>query len=323
MAVKNSYPELFQRYSNNPILTPRHWPYKANSVFNAGATLINGQTLLLARVEDRRGISHLTVAKSHDGVSNWQIASQPSFTPDPEHYPEEIWGVEDPRLTYIDELGEYAITYTAYSQAGPLVSLAKTRDFVTFERLGAVMPPEDKDAALFPIRFDGRWAMIHRPVPAAPGAGAHIWVSFSPDLKHWGEHRILIRARRGGWWDADKIGLSPPPLKTSDGWLILYHGVRHTAGGAIYRLGLALLDLEKPTIVLRRGEEWIFGPEEPYEREGDVDDVVFPCGWVVEGDQVRMYYGGADSCLALATAKLSDLLEYIKHCPPAEKSSRW
>lgn len=323
MRVKNAFGELFQRYSNNPILTIRDWPYPANSVFNAGATLIDGQTLLLVRVEDHRGFSHLTVARSQNGMTHWKIDPQPTFRPDAENHPEEIYGVEDPRITYLESLGEYAITYTAYSQSGPLVSLAKTKDFVSFERIGSVMPPVDKDAALFPVQFGGRWALIHRPNTVFPGYASHIWISFSPDLQHWGDHRILLRARSGGWWDAKKIGLSPPPLKTSDGWLILYHGVRHTAGGAIYRLGLALLDLENPTIVLRRSEEWIFGPKESYERDGDVDDVVFPCGWILHDGEVRLYYGGADTCMALATAQLSDLQEYIKHCPAGERSPGW
>ena len=180
------------------------------------------------------------------------------------------------RLTRIEELDLWAVLYTSYSRGGPLVSLATTRDFRTFERKGVVMPPEDKDAALFPVRFRGRWAMLHRPVTAFAGVGAHIWISFSPDMKHWGDHQILIPARQGGWWDANKIGLSPPPLATERGWLILYHGVRQTAGGCIYRLGLALLDLEEPTRVTARADEWVFAPEEPYEVTGDVDKVVFP-----------------------------------------------
>jgi beta-1,4-mannooligosaccharide/beta-1,4-mannosyl-N-acetylglucosamine phosphorylase len=116
----------------------------------------------------------------------------------------------------------------------------------------------------------------------------------------------------GGWWDAHKIGLSAPPLETAEGWLILYHGVRSTASGAIYRLGLALLDLEDPRVVIRRSEEWVFGPKAHYEREGDVDDVVFPCGWTKKGNTVMMYYGAADSCIALATARVDELLQFLR-----------
>jgi len=303
--------QLFVRHPDNPILTASDLPYPANSVLNAGVTTANGETLLLLRVEDHRGISHLTVARSRDGIHNWAIDRQPSFTPSPETHPEELWGLEDPRITYLPELERWAIVYTAYSETGPLVSVALTSDFRHFERLGPVMPPEDKDAAVFPVRFRGRWAMLHRPVSTFPGTGAHIWISFSPDLRHWGEHRVLIPARRGGWWDANKVGLSAPPLRTERGWLILYHGVRVTASGSIYRLGLALLDLEEPRRLLRRSQEWVFGPEMGYELHGDVDKVVFPCGWVAEENTVRMYYGAADSRMALATAKVPDLLDWL------------
>jgi predicted GH43/DUF377 family glycosyl hydrolase len=175
------------------------------------------------------------------------------------------------------------------------------------------MPPEDKDAAVFPHKFGNRYAMIHRPVSTG-SSGAHIWLSYSPDLRHWGDHHVLLQARRGAWWDANKIGLSPPPLETPEGWLIMYHGVRQTAGGCLYRLGLALLDLENPCRVIQRSDDWVFAPEMPYERQGDVNSVVFPCGWIhdKESDQIRMYYGGADTCVALATCQLSDLLSYLQ-----------
>src|SRR6266508_2730076 len=199
---------LIQRHPDNPILTAADWPYRANTVFNPGATLLqDGSTLLLCRVED--------------------------FT-------EELWGIEDPRITYVLELKQYAILYTAYSRGGPGVSMALTKDFRTFERLGVVMSPEDKDAALLPRRINGEWALIHRPVGSV---GAHMWLSFSNDLKHWGTHKLMLEARRGAWWDANKIGLCNPPIETDRGWLVVYHGVRHTAAGSLYRLGLALFDL--------------------------------------------------------------------------------
>lgn len=319
------YAELFRRHPANPILTAHDWPYPAHTVFNAGACQIGDETILLVRVEDRRGHSHLTVARSNDGISNWHIDSQPSFPANAGEFPEETWGVEDPRLTWVADRNEWVIAYTAFSPSGPLVSLATTTDFETFSRLGPVMPPEDKDAAVFPVRFDNRYAMLHRPVSGG-SSGAHIWLSFSPDLTHWGDHHVLLHARRGAWWDANKIGLSPPPLETPEGWLILYHGVRHTPGGCLYRLGLALLDRENPARVLRRSDEWIMAPELPYERHGDVNGVVFPCGWILNGatGEIRMYYGGADACLALATAQLPDLLDYLRQCPapPPRKRAR-
>ncbi len=302
--------EIFTRCEKNPILSAGCWPYRANAVFNAAVTEMSDKVLLLVRVEDFRGISHLTVAASDNGIDNWQIDSAPTLMPDPDNYPEELWGIEDPRITRLEELQAWAITYASYSRSGPLVSLAITKDFKSFNRLGAVLPPENKDAALFPIKFDNRWAMLHRPV-AKTIDEANIWLCFSEDLRHWGGHLELLPARHGGWWDAAKIGLSAPPLRTDHGWLILYHGVRLTASGSIYRLGLALLDLEDPRKVIGRSDEWIFGPEAPYERGGDVDDVVFPCGWLNKQGKIYMYYGAADSCICLAVAELSDLTDFV------------
>lgn len=303
--------QLFTRYPGNPILMGKDIPYPANSVFNAGAFKVGDETVLLMRVEDRRGLSHLTVARSTDGLTRWRVDPHPTFPADPVGHPEEIWGVEDPRICRMDDETRYIIAYTAYSEGGPLVSLATTEDFKHFERLGPVMPPDDKDAALFPVRFGGRYAMLHRPGSTMLGLGRHIWLSYSPDLKHWGDHQIVVHARHGGWWDANKIGLSPPPLRTEEGWLVMYHGVRVTVSGGIYRLGLALLDLEDPGTVLLRGDEWVLAPEEVYERQGDVSDVVFPCGWTLEGDDLRVYYGAADSTIAVATAKVSELLAWL------------
>jgi len=301
--------QLFIRHPDNPILTGEHWPYLVNTVFNAAAADLDGETLLLVRVEDRSGVSHLTVARSADGIHDWRIEQQPALAPSPDH-PEEQWGVEDPRATWLEELGRFAVTYTAYSPPGPLVALATTADFRTWERIGPVLPPENKDAALLPQRFDGRWAMLHRPVTSME-SGAHIWLSFSPDLRHWGDHRPLLLARTGPYWDAGKIGLSAQPLRTERGWLLLYHGVKHTCFGSIYRQGLALLDLQDPRTVLGRTHEWVFSPFESYERSGDVGNVVFACGWMLAGDEVRLYYAGADTCMAVATAPLDQVLAAV------------
>jgi len=281
-----------------------------NAVLNAGATTFHGKTLLLLRVEDRTGLSSLAVATSEDGLTGWEIDQERFLKPLVDGF-EEHWGIEDPRITKVGE--EYYVVYTGYSEAGPLVCLARTRDFVSWDRCGVLQPPEDKDAALFPQTFMGRWALIHRPVPAMAGMGAHVWISFSLDLQHWGGSRVLLPARQGGWWDAGKVGLGPPPLRTARGWLVCYHGVRTTVSGSLYRVGLALLDLEDPTKVLVRSKDWVLGPQEPYERQGDVPGVVFPCGWVLrdDGDTLHMYYGAADSVVAVAEASLSRLLDHL------------
>jgi predicted GH43/DUF377 family glycosyl hydrolase len=305
---------LFVRHESNPILTAGQLPYPANTVFNPGAARLADETVLLARVEDLRGISSLLVARSTDGVGGWRLDDKPLLSPDPAH-PEEIWGCEDPRLVFLPERDEWAITYTAYSNRGPLVSLAVTKDFREVRRLGPVMAPDDKDAALFPRRFDGRWIMIHRPSPLL--GPAHIWISYSPDLRHWGDHSVLLEAREGAWWDAVKIGLGPPPLETPDGWLIMYHGAHTTASGPIYRVGLALLDLEHPEVVLRRSAEWVLAPVTAYESVGDVDKVIFPNGWVLDAatDRLLLYYGAGDSVVGLAVASFSEVMAYVGQMP--------
>ena len=303
---------LLKRHPDNPILTPFEWPYFANTVFNAGATrLPSGETLLLCRVEDCRGFSHLCVARSKDGISGWKIDEHPTLMPDARENPEETWGIEDPRIVWLEELGMYSVAYTCCSPSGVGVSLALTPDFREFQRVGNIMPPEDKDAALLPRKIDGRWVLVHRPVPRS--GKAHIWMSFSPDLTHWGDHTVVLRARQGMWWDANKIGLSPPLIETREGWLMMYHGVRDTAAGCLYRLGLALMDLEDPTRCLLRGTKWIMGPEADYERAGDVGDVVFPCGYTIaqDGDTLNLYYGAADTTIALATGSIKEMLDWL------------
>lgn len=321
MTPRREHETLFRRHDSNPILTAARWPYPVHTVFNAGATrLKDGTTLLLCRVEDRTGLSHLCAARSADGVAGWVVDEEPTLESDPENYPEELWGIEDPRITFVDELGKYAIVYTAFSKGGPGVALALTEDFRTFERYGLIMQPDDKDAALLPRRIDGSFALLHRPMT---DTGAHIWISFSPDLRNWGGHKLVLQARRGAWWDANKVGLSPPLIETSRGWLMLYHGVRQTAAGCLYRLGVALFDLHRPEHCLLRGDSWIFGPEAPYERHGDVDNVAFPCGFTLgpDGDTINLYYGAADTSIGLATGSIRQLLRWLdENGHPLERS---
>lgn len=302
---------LLQRHPQNPILTAAGWPYPVNTVFNPGATrLQNGDTLLLCRVESRTGHSHLTAARSSNGIDGWVISEEPALCPDTSVMSVEQLGVEDARITYVPELQQYAITYTAVSPGGAGVSLALTEDFRSFERMGIILPPEDKDAALFPHRIGGNWAIIHRPVTPA---GSHMWLSYSPDLRHWGSHRIMLRARHSTWWDANKIGLSTPPIETPEGWLVFYHGAKDNPAGCLYRVGIALFDLETPEHCLLRGDSWLLAPERDYERVGDVGYVVFPCGVTIQddGDTLHLYYGAADTCIALATGSVRGILTWL------------
>ena len=308
--------ELFHREATNPMLTAGDWPYPINSVFNPGACLHNGDTVLLCRIEDRRGISHLTVARSKDGRTNWVVDAKPLIADDPTDQ-HSCWGVEDPRVTYIDELGGYVIAYTAYGPGGPCVALARTEDFQTVEPLGVVMPPEDKNASLLPRKIDGHYVLFHRPVSVL-SARADVWLSKSVDLQAWTTPEPVMQSRSGPWWDATRIGMGPPPIETPHGWLCVYHGVKQMVATSLYRVGLIMLDLDDPTKIIRRTPSWVLGPDADYERVGDVPNVVFPTGLVHDEarDELRLYYGAADLCVAMASARFSEVVDYLVSLPP-------
>jgi predicted GH43/DUF377 family glycosyl hydrolase len=311
-----SEPDLFRRHPSNPILTADDWPYPVNAVFNPAAAVLAGETVLLARVEDRRGISQLSVARSVNGIDAWSVDPEPLLAPD-DGVASEQWGFEDPRAVWVEELDRWVITCTAYGPAGPAVFLASTEDFTSVERYGIIRHPEDKNAALLPHRIDGRWVLLHRPKTQFGGAHGEILLSRSDDLVSWSAPEQVLQPRTGAWWDSLRIGIGPPPLQTEHGWLLLYHGVKQTVAGDIYRVGLALLDLDEPTRVLRRLPDWIMAPVAPYERSGDVPNVVFPCGLLhdIVSDEIRLYYGAADSSICLATARLADLLDAVLSTP--------
>jgi beta-1,2-mannobiose phosphorylase / 1,2-beta-oligomannan phosphorylase len=304
--------ELFQRHPDNPILTAEDWPYPVNAVFNPAATVVDGEIVLLARVEDLRGLSHLTVARSANGTDGWSVDAQPLLAP-ADDVASEQWGFEDPRVVWVAELSRWVITCTAYGPAGPAVYLATTADFATVERYGIVRHPEDKNAAMLPHRIDGRWVMLHRPKTEFGGARGEIVLSRSSDLVSWSAPEQVLQPRDGAWWDSLRIGIGPPPLWTEHGWLLVYHGVKDTVSGQVYRVGLALLDLDEPTRVLRRLPNWILAPLAAYERSGDVPNVVFPSGLLHDdaSGELRMYYGAADNSICLATAFLADLLDAV------------
>ncbi len=305
---------LFTRYQKNPILKADDWPYAVNTIFNAAAVrLQSGETLLLCRVEERSGRSHLCAARSVDGLSGWSIDPEPTLVPNGKKHPEERWGLEDARAVWVPKLAKYAVTYTCYGPAGPGVCLSLTHDFRNFTRIGNVFVPENKDAALLPNQVADRWAMIHRPVWSA--GGAHIWISFSPDLKHWGDHKMILNARHGPWWDANKVGLCTPLIETDEGLLMTYHAVKQTVAGSLYRVGLALLDRDDPRHCIARSKEWVFTPQVDYEYTGDVGNVVFPCGYTIgdDGDTLYLYYGAADTSIGVATGSIKNILAWLKN----------
>ena len=278
-------------------LTVRRWRRDAPGVDTSDPRLIvaEGRTWLTS-------ISHLRLARSTDGV-HFEVEPAPALAPATAY---EAFGVEDPRITRIDET--YWINYTAVSEHGIATALASTRDFRTFERHGVIFPPNNRDVTIFPEPLGGRYVALHRPMPEGIGQPA-IWFASSPDLRAWGEHR-LVAAARDGMWDDLKVGGGAVPFRVrwngGDAWLAVYHGV--TRSPPTYSLGALLLDGRDPSRVIARSREPILRPEAPYEREGFYAAVVFTCGLLAEGDAVRIYYGAADGVVAVADLSLADIL---------------
>ena len=198
---------IFERSAANPILAPRDLPFPGSAVLNPGATEHDGHVVLLLRVENLVGCSNIHVARSKNGVTDWQIESEPILRHGQEPWRYETWGCEDARVTYMLHEKRWYITYTAYSPTGAAVALAYTDDLVVARRVGLIFSPNNKDAALFPQRFGDRWAVLHRP---DAGGIEHIWSAYSPDLIHWGEPHCVLPEGSGPAWDAVKVGAGPP-----------------------------------------------------------------------------------------------------------------
>lgn len=296
----------FKRYAKNPILAREDLPYACNTVFNAAACKFGEQYILLLRVEDRTGRSHLTLARSQDGYQ-FNVDPKPWVKPslDPSYEIYERYGIEDPRITKINDL--YYVTYTAYGRYGTRIGIGYTKDFLSFERLCLATEVDNKDAVLFPEKIGKDYVMIDRPRGRGQKEGS-IWINYSRDLIHWGRAKVILAPEPG--WASTKLGISTPPIKTDKGWFSLFHGVRETAGGKLYRIGAVLLELKNPEKVVGKSPHFIFEPQELYERVGDVPNVVFPCGLILEEDRtVKMYYGAADTCIGMAEARLDDLMQ--------------
>ena len=240
-------------------------------------------------------LSYLRLARSRDGI-HFTIDEKPFLFP---ARMDEAYGVEDARITFLD--GKYWITYTAVSEHGPGVGLAVTTDFVSVERVGMILPPPNKDVALFPEKINGKYVLLHRPMVSDIGKPS-VWLAESDDGIHWGNHRFLFGGRGSVdprfEWEGAKIGAGPEPMLTDEGWLVCYHGADSTHA---YSLALALLDKNDPSIVLDRSELPLLLPELPWEKEGFFPNVVFSNGWVKRPDgKIFVYYGAADSGVGLA-----------------------
>jgi predicted GH43/DUF377 family glycosyl hydrolase len=298
--------ELVKRYEKNPILTKRDVPYPVETVHNAGVVKHAGKYIMLFRSHCRSGRSIIGLAESDDGFK-FRVRPEPFLTPARKapFASYEEYGVEDPRICAMD--GEYLITYSAYSRHGVRVALVKTRDFDRIERVSLITQADYRNVVIFPQKVNGRYARLDRPhSEISPWS---IWISFSPDLIHWGNSQVVIKPM-AYHWDEMKVGPGATPIKTDKGWLNIYHGVFKTMDGAVYRIGVALHDIKDPCELLGVADDWILQPEDPWEVSGYVHNVVFCCGAVAEDDgTVKIYWGGADSVMCVGTARISDLVD--------------
>ncbi|MGM0439525.1 MAG: glycoside hydrolase family 130 protein [Chlamydiota bacterium] len=295
--------ELVTRYSGNPILTKDDVPYPVATVHNAGVVKYRDKYIMVFRSHKLNGRSILGIADSDDGY-HFEVRSEP-FMVAGDIYEE--YGVEDPRISCIE--GEYLITYSAYSRYGVRIGLAKTTDFQTVERLSYITQPDGRNVVIFPEKIGGQYVRLDRPHTEINKWS--IWATYSPDLIHWGNSQHIINPLQYHW-DEMKIGPGAPPVKTPHGWLNIYHGVFETMAGAVYRLGVALHDLENPAKILGIGDSWILEPQDPWERTGYVSNVVFSCAAVPEDDgTLKIYWGGADTVMCVGEASIEEL---VAHC---------
>jgi len=301
--------EIVRRWRGNPILTKDDVPYPVETVHNAGVVKHQGRYVMVFRAHRRNGRSILGIAESSDGFK-FRVRPEPFLLPAGKgvfaEYEE--YGVEDCRICPLE--GAYLLTYSAYSQHGVRIGLARTEDFEQVDRIALITQADTRNVVLFPKKFNGRYARLDRPhTHIGPWS---IWISYSPDLIHWGDSRLLVKPA-AYHWDELKIGPGTTPVKTDAGWLHIYHGVFPTMDGGIYRLGVALHDLEDPSHIIGVADDWILQPEAPWEVTGYVHNVVFTCGAVPEEDgTLKLYWGGADTVMCAGTAEVQNLVNLCR-----------
>jgi predicted GH43/DUF377 family glycosyl hydrolase len=297
--------EIITRYPGNPILTRDDVPYPVSTVHNAGMVKYGNRYIMLFRSHLHNGRSIIGRADSTDGYS-FKVKEKPFMVPARKgpfaEY--EAFGVEDLRINPVED--HFLFTYSAYSRHGVRIALARTDDFEKIDRIALITQADCRNVVIFPEKFEGRYARLDRPhSEISPWS---VWISYSPDLVHWGDSKLIMKPVPYHW-DELKIGPGAPPFKTDKGWLHVYHGVFKTMAGAVYRLGVALHDLADPSRIIGVADQWILQPEETWEQTGYVPNVVFTCGVVPEKDgTVKIYWGAADTVMCVGSARINDLV---------------
>lgn len=301
------------RYAGNPIIQ-RNPTDRLARVFNSAVVPYRDGFAAVLRGEQKNGIPHLYTAFSQDGI-HWDIAQERIKLTDKNGRICNAKYEYDPRIVKIDDT--YHILWCEDFH-GAAIGMAKTTDFIHFEKLENPFIPYNRNAVLFPRKINGLYAMLSRPSDSAHTPFGDIFVSFSPDLEFWGRHRYVMGPTQN-WWENVKIGSGPAPIETSEGWLLFYHGVTGTCNGYVYSIGGAVLDINDPTIVKYRCSRFLLTPETAYEEQGFVPNVCFPCAALADSatGRIALYYGAADSTVALAFTTADEAVAYIKaHSAP-------
>ena len=294
--------DVVHRWEGNPLITIDDLSFQCADICNAGAVKLGDEYLLLVTIQTLEGHYMIYPARASNG-HHFEVGDNPLIEPaaDEAFAVYEERGVLDPRITFLE--GQYYIAYNAVGRHGYRVGLARTADFRSVERVAIVAEPDTKAGVLFPRKIGGRYARLER-----PWAGNSIWVSYSDDLEYWGWSDVIM-SPRGGYWDNSRIGVATPPMEVDQGWLFVYYGIRETSAGPLFRLGAAILGKENPAEVVGRTNVPILSPREDYERLGDVGNLVFSCGAVIEPDgEMKLYYGAANSCICLATTTTQEIV---------------
>jgi beta-1,4-mannooligosaccharide/beta-1,4-mannosyl-N-acetylglucosamine phosphorylase len=308
--------DIVWRHSENPVIG-RHYIPGAQGIYNSAVVPFGDGFAGVFRVELRSRYPHLHSGWSEDGLT-WHIEPQqlqfvndPSNDPSNEHVNDYAY---DPRVCKIEDT--YYITWCG-GHNGPTISVASTQDFERFTLLENAFLPFNRNGVLFPRKINGKFYMLSRPSDNGHTPFGDIYISQSPDMIHWGKHRLVMRKggdHTGQWWQRTKIGAGPIPIETDEGWLMIYHGVMDTCNGFVYSIGAAILDLDDPSKVLYRTNQHLLTPEADYEVFGHVPNVVFPCAALhnTEQDKLAIYYGAADTASCVAYAHLSELITFTK-----------
>jgi predicted GH43/DUF377 family glycosyl hydrolase len=296
--------DIVHRWEGNPLIKIEDLKFKCADLRAAGVVVYNKETLLLLTIEHLTGHQSIHLGKIDD-AGNLHVEQEPFLAAcmeDSGCSQHEAHGVMDARVTVIDET--YYIVYLAHGEHGFRLGLASTKDFSSVERHGFISEPDTKAGALFPEKIKGRYARLER-----PAQGHSIWISYSDDLVFWGANEPVLSPRHG-FWDTSRVGTGPPPIKIPQGWLLIYYGVKNTSAGPLFRLGAAILDEKDPTVLVGRSNIPILSPREDYERIGDLGNIVFTTGAIIEDSrEVNILYSGASSCICLGTTTIEEIVD--------------